>query len=148
MSQDWVKDIEEMHLKFGVREWMIDKLQRARINPYPERYDFLRKYVSFRMLMIYEELGEMISANSNRDSEEVVDALIDICVFAIGTLDILGVDSYKAWDDVLEANMNKEVGVKEGRPNPFGLPDLVKPEGWSPPSHKDNHGALEDIFDT
>jgi hypothetical protein len=48
-----------------------------------------------------------------------------------------------AWNKVYEANAAKDVGVKEGRPNPFGLPDLIKPEGWVAPSHEGNHGDLE-----
>lgn len=76
------------------------------------------------------------------DSEEIVDGLIDLCVVAIGTLDALGVNVHKAWDEVYEANMNKEVGVKESRPNPLGLPDLIKPEGWTAPSHEKNHGII------
>jgi predicted HAD superfamily Cof-like phosphohydrolase len=75
----------------------------------------------------------------------MVDALIDVCVFAIGTLDLLGVDANKAWDSVYKANMNKNVGIKEGRPNPFGLPDLIKPEDWTPPSHEGNHGKFDQI---
>ena len=63
-----------------------------------------------------------------------------VCVFAIGTLDVFGVDAHKAWNAVYEANMSKSPGVKEGRPNPFGLPDLIKPDGWTAPSHEDNHG--------
>ena len=55
--------------------------------------------------------------------EEMIDGLIDLCVIAIGTLDIAGVDADKAWEEVLEANMAKEVGIKPGRPNPLGLPD-------------------------
>ena len=47
---------------------------------------------------------------------------------------------------VLKANMKKEVGRKETRPNPLGLPDLVKPEGWEAPSHEGNHGKLNDIW--
>jgi len=41
--------------------------------------------------------------------------------------------------------MNKEIGIKKERPNPFGLPDLIKPDGWEPPIHTDNHGKLNDI---
>ena len=41
--------------------------------------------------------------------------------------------------------MNKEVGVKASRPNPFNLPDLVKPSGWTPPDHSDNHGLLKNL---
>ena len=80
------------------------------------------------------------------DSEEIVDGLIDLCVVAIGTLDALGVNVHKAWDEVYEANMNKEVGVKESRPNPLGLPDLIKPEGWTAPSHKGNHGIISNAW--
>ena len=76
------------------------------------------------------------------DAEEIVDGLIDLCVVAIGTLDAFNVDGNKAWDEVLKANMQKEVGVKESRPNPLGLPDLIKPEGWEAPSHKGNYGDL------
>ena len=42
--------------------------------------------------------------------------------------------------------MEKEVGVKEGRENPFNLPDLVKPQGWEPPCHKGNYGKIEEAF--
>ena len=72
--------------------------------------------------------------------KRVVDGLIDLCVVAIGTLDAMGVNVHKAWDEVLTANMAKEVGVKESRPNPLGLPDLIKPEGWIAPVHFPNHG--------
>ena len=59
----------------------------------------------------------------------------------------MGVNAHKAWDAVLNANMAKEVGVKESRPNPLGLPDLIKPEGWKAPSHEDNHGVIPSSFD-
>ena len=78
--------------------------------------------------------------------EEVVDGLIDICVFAIGTLDVFEVDTNTAWNNILNANMAKETGVKPGRPNPWGLPDMMKPGGWQPPSHEGNHGHLPQIL--
>ena len=46
-------------------------------------------------------------------------------------------------NDIIKSS--KEVGRKETRPNPLGLPDLVKPEGWEAPSHEGNHGKLNDI---
>ena len=42
--------------------------------------------------------------------------------------------------------MAKEVGRKESRPNPLGLPDLIKPEGWTAPSHEGNHGIIASSF--
>jgi|TARA_Y100000389_G_scaffold176093_1_gene187354 predicted HAD superfamily Cof-like phosphohydrolase len=136
MSDNWVNDIEDMHDKFGVHDWF----QANRGDK-----DLMQKYLMFRMLMIGEEYQETLSAINNSDAEEVVDGLIDMCVFAIGTLDVMGVDANKAWNAIYEANMAKEPGVKPGRPNRFGLPDLLKPSGWTPPSHEGNHGDLPSI---
>lgn len=144
MSENWVKDIHKMHHRFGVQEWMVKELEKARENG---NYELLKKYIAFRLLMTYEELGETFSAATVQgESEEIVDGLIDLCVFAIGTLDIFGVDSYYAWDEVLKANLEKNPGVKAGRPNPFGLPDMIKPRDWQPPSHKDNHGLFPEVL--
>ena len=100
-------------------------------------------FLEFRLKFLQEELDETrAAALFDSNPEEVVDGLIDLCVVAIGTLDAFGVDSHKAWNEILRANMEKEVGVKESRPNPLGLPDLIKPEGWVGPSHRDNHGNI------
>jgi len=140
MSVDWFSDMKAMHQKFGVNTWMKQQIDAGNI-------DTLRKYLSFRLLMINEELAETFSAALVQgDSEEVVDGLIDLCVFAIGTLEVLGVDAHKAWDTILNANMAKEPGVKAERPNKFGLPDLIKPLGWKNPNHKGNHGDIPMIL--
>ena len=137
MSKDWCKDINEMHTKYGVRNAV-------------KNFDsvMLRSFLRFRLDFLHEELGETENAAKAGipiDAEEVVDGLIDLCVVAIGTLDALGVDAHQAWDEVHQANMSKEVGVKETRPNPLGLPDLVKPAGWIAPSHDGNHGLLNGV---
>ena len=131
MSDDWVNDIYMMHNKFGVKKWFENN---------KDDKELMAKYLKFRLSMCQEELDETMDAINNRDSEEIVDGLIDLCVFAIGTLDVFGVDANDAWDRVFDANMAKSPGVKPGRPNPFGLPDLMKPEGWVAPSHEGNHG--------
>lgn len=136
MSSDWVKDIKDMQLKFGVDEWMSD----------PANKDKLRDFLAFRLDFLEEEFDETIMAFANQDPEEIVDGLIDVCVIAIGTLIAFGVDAEKAWDAVHNANMAKESGTKPERPNPLGLPDLLKPEGWENPSHNGNHGNLTNNF--
>jgi len=139
MSKDWVKDIHEMHEKYGVGEWMAHReLNNDR--------ELLQQFLDFRIKFLKEELDETTKAVQDKDPEEIVDGLIDLCVVAIGTLDAFGIDAHKAWDEVLKANMSKEVGVKESRPNPLGLPDLVKPDDWKAPSHKDNHDLLDYTF--
>lgn len=136
MSTDWVNDIEVMQDKFQTLEWVFNN---------KENKDKLKAFLKFRIDFLQEELDETKKAYETMDGEEIVDGLIDLCVVAIGTLDAFGVDAYKAWDEVLKANMSKNVGVKEGRPNPLGLPDLMKPEGWTAPSHEGNHGIFDDL---
>ena len=138
MSENWVDDINAMHKKFGVHDWF-----KAELNKDPNK---LKEFLEFRMKMVQEEVDETNEAIQHKDPEEIVDGLIDICVFAIGTLDAFGVDAYKAWDEIYNANMMKNVGVKEGRPNPLGLPDLIKPDNWKNPSHEGNHGSLHNAL--
>ena len=137
MSINWVEDMNRMHKKYGAHE-AVSKLTKQE----------LKAFLQFRINFLQEELDEMKKAatpNQPVDSEEVVDALIDLCVVAIGTLDLFEVNAYEAWNQVLQANLNKKVGIKESRPNPFGLPDLIKPEGWVAPDHSGNHGKIENL---
>jgi phosphoribosyl-ATP pyrophosphohydrolase len=138
MSTNWFKDMQDMHKKYGVDKWMNEENKSD--------WSRLNKYMDFRIKMMQEELDETRVAFQNKNEEEVVDGIIDLCVFAIGTLEVFGVDANKAWDEVYKANMSKEVGIKEGRPNPLGLPDLVKPKGWEGPSHEGNHGNISHSF--
>lgn len=130
MSKNWVTDVGRIHEKYGAHEWVKN-------NP-----TLLEKFLEFRLKFLQEELEETIKAAHDYNPEEIVDGLIDLCVVAIGTLDLFGIDSHKAWNEVLRANMEKRLGVKESRPNPLGFPDLIKPENWEPPSHEENHGLF------
>lgn len=132
MSQDWVADIEAMQQHYGIQR-RIDEFD----------YEMIKQYLDFRVNFLKEEMKELEEAQT---AEDVVDALIDLCVVAIGTLAGFRVDAHLAWDRVLEANMSKEVGVKPGRPNPLGLPDLIKPPGWKGPDNFDNVGYLDGVF--
>jgi len=132
MSKNWTRDIAQMHEKYGVNEKVKDFDSEK-----------LKEFARFRINFLEEEFNELKTA---RSAEDVVDALIDLCVVAIGTLDSFGVDTAKAWNRVHNANMKKEVGIKESRPNPLGLPDLVKPKGWRAPSHKNNIGLFGKLF--
>ena len=135
MNRDWVSDMNMMHDKYGVHEWVDNKTME-------NDYESLRKFLEFRIAFLQEELDETREAMSNGDPEEVLDGLIDLCVIAIGTMDAFGCDADGAWHEVLRANLSKEVGIKESRPNPLGLPDLIKPEGWEGPDHHGKTGLL------
>lgn len=138
MSDRWFKDINTMHHNYGVHKWVRDN---------KEDKELMLKYLSFRMDFIEEEFKETLAAiYKDKDPEEVVDGLIDIMVVALGTLDAFGVDAEKAWNEVHRANSEKQPGVKEERPNPLGLPDLIKPLDWKAPSHEGNHGLFENVL--
>lgn len=125
-----VEDNEAFQSKFG-------------FNEVPLTLDQL----SFRMSLLNEEFHETFKAYQDQDAEEWVDGHIDLLVIALGNLYLAGVDIDKAWAEVVRANMSKVRGVKKGRENSGGF-DVMKPEGWKAPSHKDNHGNLEKIFKT
>lgn len=132
-GRDWVKSLEEFHSKFGdmpalVASWNLEKRKR---------------FYVFRIAFMKEEFDELISAAS---ANEAVDAIIDLCVVAIGTLHAFGIDAREAWRRVHQANMAKLPGANPKRPNPFDLPDAIKPDGWTAPSHEDNVGLLKEIF--
>lgn len=132
MYCSWVADITNMHDHYEFHE----KVQFLS----PEE---LRKLLEFRIRFLEEELTEIKDA---KGAEDVVDGLIDLIVVAIGTLDLFEIDSEYAWDQVHEANMSKKVGIKESRPNPLGLPDLIKPSDFKSPDHTGNIGTLSKIF--
>lgn len=135
MSIDWVNDIDEMHEHYGFHEHFGKFDLETRL-----------KFLEFRAKFLEEELNELKTAIETRNPEEIVDSLIDIIVVAIGTLNANEINAYLAWDEVLKANMKKTVGIKKGRHNPLGLPDLCKNDDWSPPDHSDNYGWLWQIL--
>lgn len=166
---DWVADNQDMHEKFGVNE-RVKKLDNEKFLTWVEfRLKFLEEELNeaktaFAQLnevhysTTFDEVCATLEADGAPDAkilaaqaknklitnnaEDIVDAMVDLCVVAIGTLNAMNVDAYEAWDRVHTANMAKEVGIKASRPNPLGLPDLIKPAGWVGPDHSDNIGYL------
>lgn len=144
----FVQDLADMHTKFGV-------------NPVIRTLDSekLKTFLKFRLDFLQEELDEARAAlelspeewaaKSKNESKPaaVVDAMIDLVVVAVGTLDAFEVDTDEAWNRVHTKNMQKEPGIKPERPNPLGFPDLIKPAGWTPPVHEDNVGLLTKVFE-
>ena len=140
LKSEWLSDINDMHYKFGATEW-VDNMHRSK------NYKVLKDFLAFRLDFLEEEFEETQAAFFKNDSEEVVDGLIDLIVIAIGTLDLFKCDADEVWDKIHHSNMAKEPGVNKSRQNPFGLPDMVKPEGWvGPRITEKNCGILPDIL--
>lgn len=104
----------------------------------PEEASF---FLNTRMAMLEEELKEMSESILRKDPEEFIDSCVDIVVVLLVTLNGLGVDTEKAWNEVHSANMRKEKGNKPGRE--LGQYDMFKPEEWEGPCHEDNWGWTE-----
>lgn len=82
---------------------------------------------SDRIKMMQEELDEFSQANTH---VEHYDAILDLMVFAVGTLEQMGLPLKPGFDAVMDANMSKVAGVKDSRGI---IDDLVKPDGWHGP---------------
>ena len=87
---------------------------------------------SFRIKALQEELIEYANAKTIEDE---IDALVDLVVFAMGTAERMGVIWELHWEEVMRANMKKELcKTAEKSKRGFKL-DLCKPENWTPPNH-------------
>lgn len=82
----------------------------------------------FYIEAIKEETMEYFQAQTLTDE---YDAVLDILVFTIGLMLRHGFDP-KGIQEVVRANMTKELGPNLGKRNDFQL-DLFKPEGWKAP---------------
>ena len=113
-------DIADMHKKF----W-----DNVAMKPKMGHKDLMRARADF----IQEELNELYQAIEQGDFLEQIDALIDIVVVVKGTAVQMGIRWGDHWNEVLRANMSKEVGQNPKRPELKH--DLIKPEGWMGPDH-------------
>ena len=90
------------------------------------------KINSLRISLINEELEELKKAISEKNLNEVADALTDILYVTYGAGHAFGIDLDKCFDEVHKSNMSK-LG-KDGKPifNEFGKvmkgPDYFKPD--------------------
>lgn len=79
-----------------------------------------------------EEVGEYFEALKYGSMASIVDALVDVAYFALGTLVLMGIDEAtfnRIWADVQRANMSKVRG-KTHRGHDI---DVMKPDGWVAP---------------
>jgi len=84
---------------------------------------------AFRTAAMMEELSELILAD---DLVSKYDALLDLIVFAAGTLERMGLPIERGLAEVIEANRRKQLGPNSHKRGSFKL-DLVKPADWQPP---------------
>ena len=118
---DLLANVVAMHIKFNVYNEMNKAYRDKRLTR-----EYLKRH---RIIALMEEIEEF--QNSRTDAEEL-DALIDLIIFALGTVDLLGYRNIfnEAFEKIMEANMKKKLGPVKKRGS-FEI-DLVKPRGWKP----------------
>lgn len=115
VAHDLLQLVKEQHRHFGIA---YDGSPR----------DLSLEEKRFRFACISEETMEYLLADTP-DSQ--YDALLDLLVFTLGTLERHGYP-LDGIVEVVRANMKKELGPNAKR-GEFEL-DLKKPEGWQPPN--------------
>lgn len=95
---------------------------------------FTAREKAFRIEAMREEIDEYEHAETIDDE---LDAIIDLLVFAMGTLERQGLleIAEEAFGRVMIANCNKHLGANNKRGS-FSL-DLVKPDNWKAPEFRD-----------
>ena len=119
-GQDVFSDIREFHEKF---------LQNY--NGDPRQLPDDKKW---RVSFLKEEVKEFEVAVLKRNIVDQLDALIDICYVAIGTVYLMGIDFNEAWRRVHASNMSKEC-VKNGE-GKYGA-TVHKGKDYKPPVLED-----------
>jgi Phosphoribosyl-ATP pyrophosphohydrolase len=96
-------------------------------------------HVGFRFIAMREELVELRAAIDQRNHAEILDALVDLTYFVLGTartfgfLHVFGL----AWERVHNANMRKVRAASAEQSKRGSGFDVVKPEGWVAPDLSD-----------
>lgn len=122
MATNIFNDLREFNKKFDFK-----------IGDNPVEYE---KNMAFRRSLLAEELDELDEALDLGIMSDIIDAYLDIIYIVAGTITQLDViDPETAWNIVHSANMQKERGVKETRPDSDGY-DVIKPDGWEDPNSK------------
>lgn len=121
--------------------------------------------IEFLLNALREEVDELeecsvgAAAFPGHSRAHQVDALVDLIYFAIGGLARMGIPVEIAklmFSTVHKANMQKQIGKKEGRSAHLDVKDASKPAEWQDPvdqlhtlikAWNDLHGTCEDIED-
>lgn len=116
----------ESQIMYRVRE-MHEKFQINYDGP-PRKLDTRER--AFRIEAMKEELEEYETATT---LVEQYDALLDLIVFAVGTLHRQGLPLLSGYQLVMHANMQKELGPNKNKARGEYKNDLRKPANWLSP---------------
>jgi len=91
----------------------------------------LPEELQWRLDFIYEEFTELEEAVDHEDIVKTYDALLDLMVVCMGTIDLMGLSINKGLFEVMRSNMTKELGpIGTGK---YGR-GLQKGKDYQPPN--------------
>lgn len=95
----------------------------------------------------WELTDDMSTEDSLKHREDMLDALVDLVYVALGTAYLHGFNFAEAWRRVQRANMAKTISTNnaDSKRGNASL-DVIKPPGWTAPSHLDLVGETEGIM--
>ena len=85
--------------------------------------------------LIKEETQELQAAFDNMDRVEILDALIDIIVVAVGAINSMGANGEGAWNEVMRSNFAK-INPETGKVQKRADGKVLKPTDWKAPELK------------
>lgn len=136
--------IKQFHTKFGLVNnegptFLSPEESKFRINAMAEElFEYIDAvFVDIDLKSLKYNFSSKINIHTfrvNPDGQEQLDALVDLCVFAMGTAERQGFNFDAAFDRVMAANLAKELaGNSENSKRGFAR-DLIKPPGWEAPN--------------
>jgi predicted HAD superfamily Cof-like phosphohydrolase len=140
---DPVADIADFHEKFGLEYKGKPRLLGPRLAAF--RIGFMLEELQQEYETTSDEIHESIAAEKPNVIEDIpaalenqLDALVDLVYVALGTAYLHGFDFRTAWRRVHHANMQKvKAEPDDTRGKRDTAFDVVKPAGWTAPSHAD-----------
>lgn len=138
-------DVESFHKKFGLEYGGRPRVVVGQLGEFRVKFleEELREYKKAYYQASYDLQArpEMVAEHL----EDMLDALVDIVYVAVGNAYIMGLPFDEAWRRVHVANMAKQRATTPSERG--GMFDVVKPPGWTPPSHRDlveHHAHVDD----
>lgn len=139
-NPDIIADIEEFHHRFELTYDGPPRTLTGELGDFREGFmqEEHTEYCQNREAALQEiDEFEVDKANYTYHLEQQLDALVDLVYVAVGTGYLQGFNFAEAWRRVHRANMNKVRAASADDSKRGTTFDVVKPEGWEPPSHTD-----------
>ncbi len=137
---DPIQDILAFHTKFGLEyhgkpRLLSDDLKAFREKFLQEELDEYKDGTTEEGIARSEKAHHPV--NIEEQLEDQLDALVDLAYVLLGTAHLQGFNFEEAWNRVHAANMAKVRADKVSDSKRGSTFDVVKPAGWTKPTHAD-----------